>query len=43
MVAQTAKNLLAIRKPGFDPRVREDPLEEGNENPFLFLPGEFHG
>ena len=43
MVAQIAKNLLAVRRPGFDPWVREDPLEGENENPFLFLPGEFHG
>ena len=43
LVAQTAKNSLAMQETGFDPWVRKDPLEKKWQPTPVFLPGESHG
>ena len=42
-MAQTVKNLLAMRETQVRSLGREDPLEEGIATVPVFLPGEFHG
>ena len=43
LVAQTVKNLLRCRRPGFDPWVGKVPLRMEWLLTPVFLPGEFHG
>ena len=43
LVAQTVKNLLQCRRPGFDPWVGKIPWRREWQPTPVFLPGEFHG
>ena len=43
LVAQTVKNPLQYRRPGFDPWVRKIPWRREWLPTPVFLPGEFHG
>ena len=43
LVSETVKNLLAMRRPGFDPWVGKIPWRREWQPIPGFLPGEFHG
>ena len=43
LVAQTVKNPLQCRRPGFNPWVGEIPWRKAWQHTPVFLPGEFHG
>ena len=43
LVAQTVKNLPAMRETSVPSLGWEDPLEKGKITLLVFLPGEFHG
>ena len=43
LVSETIKNLLAMRRPGFDPWVGKIPWRREWQPITVFLPGEFHG
>ena len=42
-MAQTVKNLPAMRETWFQSLSQEDPLEKGTATHSVLLPGEFHG
>ena len=43
LVAQTIKNMLQCKMPGFDPWVGKIPWRREFLHTLVFLPGEFHG